>query len=84
MERVSEKIQRMLEVFRCERDGELSMAEEVLCQYVTDHNDKAAYRAIDRQVNALAKAFDRMEKLLTDTIAKADKIENSVENFYGD
>jgi hypothetical protein len=60
------------------------MAADVAGQYVTDHNDKEAYRAIDREVNRLAKAWDRMITLLDKTIAKAEAIEGSCENFYGD
>ncbi len=66
------------------RDSEISMASEVAGQYITDHNDTAAYRAIDKQVAQLAKAWDRMIALLDATATKAETIESSCENFYGD
>jgi hypothetical protein len=66
------------------RDNEISMASKVLEQYVTDHNDKAAYREIDRKVNALAKAWDRMIDRLDRWHTEAVRIEGSVDNFYGD
>jgi hypothetical protein len=84
MTNVSETINALLAELQANRDNELSMAGEVLGQYVTDHNDNAAYRAIDRQVNKLAKAWDAMIKLMEQTAAKAEKIETSCENFYGE
>lgn len=66
------------------RDNEIMMANEVLRQYVTDHNDASAYRAIDKQVNQLARAWDRMIVKLDKWEWEAVKIEASCENFYGD
>ena len=60
------------------------MASEVAGQYVTDHNDKSAFRRIDREVNVLAKSWDQMISLLERTVARAEKIETTPANFYGD
>lgn len=66
------------------REHEISMAAEVLGQYVTDHNDRDAYKEIDRQVNRLAKAWDKMIAKLERWSAEAESIEASADNFYGD
>jgi endonuclease IV len=84
MEHVSKTLQTLLDELRSEKDSEVSMLAEVLPQYVTDHNDKQAYRDIDKQVNALARSWDRMISLIEKTAGKAETIENSVESFYGD
>jgi hypothetical protein len=84
IEHVSEQLAAIVADLRSRRDNEVSMAAEILPQYVTDHNDKAAYRAIDRQVNALARAWDRMIALVERTEVRAIQIEVSCENFYGD
>lgn len=81
---IAETLQTTLEEMRRNRDNEISMASEVRMQYITDHNDKAAYREADREVNRLAKAWDRMIALLEKTVASAEKIEASCEGFYGD
>lgn len=65
------------------RDNEVSMASECLAQYVTDHNDRQAYKNIDHQVNQLAKAWDKMIAQLEKWEYAAQKIEDSCENFYG-
>lgn len=67
-----------------DRDNEVQELAFILPQYVTDSNDTAAYRAIDRQVNQLARAWDRMITRLEKWEAEAEKIEASCENFYGD
>lgn len=83
MELPSTTLLDLLNQLRAQRDSEVSMAAEVLPQYVTDHNNKAAYRQIDRQVNALARAWDRMIALIERTQLAAEKIEASCENFNG-
>jgi uncharacterized membrane protein YccC len=83
MTNVSETLADLLAELRKHRDNEISMASEVLVQYLTDHNDKAAYRAIDKQVNALVKSWDKMDAFLEKAIAQAEKIEAGCENFYG-
>lgn len=65
------------------RDNEVSIAQEVLVQYITDPCAQA-YRDVDRQVNALARAYDRMIASVAKWEASARKIEQSCENFYGD
>ena len=84
MEHVTETLSGILEELRKNRDNEISTTAEVLGQYVTDHSDKQAYKNIDRQVNQLARAWDRMIALLERTVTPAEKIEGSCENFYGD
>jgi hypothetical protein len=81
---VSASLEEMLDRFQRDRDNEISALAEVLPQYIQDHNDRAAYREVDRQVNALAKALDRMIAFLRKSVKQADAIEKSVENFYGD
>lgn len=83
MEHVSATLNELREALAKARDNEISTAAEVLGQYVTDHNDTTAYRAIDRQVNQLARAWDRMIAKLEKWEAEAAKIEASCENFYG-
>ena len=83
-EHVSEVLKQMAEDLYKRRDNEVMMASEILPQYVTDHNDTAAYRAIDKQVTRLARSWDRMIALLRKTAEQAAKIEASCENFYGD
>jgi hypothetical protein len=84
MDHVSEVLAQLRDELISNRDDEISIASEVACQYVTDHNDTAAYRAIDREVNRLAKAWDRMIAMLDKAVIQAVKIEGSCENFYGD
>jgi len=84
MEHVSARLLAMANDLGKARDNEVSMAQEVLGQYVQDHRDKDAYRQIDRQVNALARAWDRMEFLLRKSAERAEAIEARAENFYGD
>jgi hypothetical protein len=81
---VSQTLAEMLKSLQDNRDNEVSMADEVLGQYITDHNDAAAWREKDRQVNQLARAFDRMIVKLEKWQAEAEKIEASCDNFYGD
>jgi hypothetical protein len=84
MEHVSDTLNELRTALVSARDNEISMASEVLGQYVTDHNDRAAYRRIDRQVNQLAKSWDRMIARLEKWETEAIKIESSCEGFYGD
>lgn len=84
MTHISDTLEQLREELQSARDSEVSMLAEVLPQYVQDHNNKAAYRDIDQQVNALARAIDRMIAKLGKWQAEAEKIEQSVENFYGD
>lgn len=84
MRHVSNIIRELRETLQANRDSEVSMAGEVLCQYITDHNDASAYRAIDRQVTQLARSWDRMITKLKKWEAEAERIETSCENFYGD
>lgn len=84
MEHISTVLSSVLDDLRANRDSEVMMLAETLPQYATDHNDKAAYRDIDRQVNALARAWDRMISLVEQTVPKVQKIETSVVSFYGD
>jgi hypothetical protein len=84
MDHVSIVLSRLKNDLYSARDNEVSMASEVLAQYVTDHNDAQAYRDIDRQVNQLARAWDRMISRLEKWQAEAEKIEAQAENFYGD
>lgn len=64
MDHISETLQSLANDLRQRKDSEVSELAFVLPQYVQDHNDTAAYRAIDKQVNALARAYDRMIALL--------------------
>lgn len=84
MEHVSNTLESLLSDLRNSRDSEISMASEVLSQYVTDPRDKAAYRENDRQVTRLARAWDLMIAHLERSLARAQVIESKCENFYGD
>jgi hypothetical protein len=84
MTHITETINELLAELRNDRDNEIMTANEVLGQYVTDHNERKKKREDDRQVNQLAKAWDKMIVLLEQTAAKSEKIEQSCENFYGD
>jgi hypothetical protein len=84
MKHVSEVLQNLLESLYSQRDNEISMAYDILCQYVTDHKDAESYKRINRQVKQLARAWDRMIAKLETWQAEASKIEASCENFYGD
>lgn len=83
-EHVSEYLANTLEDMWQRRDAEIRMADEVLDQYITDHNDSRAYREKEAQVNRLARAWDKMIAKLKRWEAEARKIEGSCENFYGD
>src|SRR6516165_2135447 len=84
MERIADKLTELRnELFR-NRDNELMTLAESLSSYISNWNDSSTYRENERQVNALARAIDRMLALLDKTIAQATKIENSVDSFYGD
>lgn len=84
MEHVSKTLNDLRnELFKA-RDSEIMAAQECGAQYITDHNDKAAWRDLDRSVNALARAWDKMIAKLEKWIKEAEAIESSVENFYGD
>jgi len=84
MEHISTALESIADVLRNNRDNEVTLAGDVLVQYIIDHHDKAAYRAVDRQVNALARAWDRMIAKLDKWAEEARKIEGSCDNFYGD
>lgn len=82
--KVSDTLGEMLKTFTARCGEEVCEFGSVLVQYITDHNDKAAFRRVDRNVAKLSRAFDRMIAKLTKWQAEALKIEQSVENFYGD
>ena len=84
MEHISEVLNELVADLRKSRDNEISMAAEVAGQYVTDHNDKAEYRRIDREVTRLARAWDQMIAHLERSASRASVIEAKCENFYGD
>jgi len=80
---VSEQLKEILDELRSRRDQEITMAHEVGSQYIADHNDQEAWRLLELQVNALARAWDRMIVEIQKWIVRAEKIEGSVDNFYG-
>ena len=82
--RISDALHAMSVDLASRRDSEVQELSFVLPQYVTDHNDKQAYRDIDKQVNALARAYDRLISLLEKTSTQSRRIESSVDSFYGD
>lgn len=84
MKHVSQVLNQMHEELSKARDNEVSMASECGAQYITDHNDRDAYRRLDREVNTLARAWDKMIAKLEKWEQEALKIENQPENFYGD
>lgn len=84
MKHISEQLSDIAMELRNRRDSEIMAASEVLAGYVQDHNDKQAYRNNERQVNRLAKAWDRMIALVERTEIQATRIENDFDNFYGD
>ena len=84
MEHVSDTLSDLREALYRARDNEISMASECGSQYITDHNDTQAYRDLDREVNRLARAWDRMITKLDKWHDEAVKIEGACENFYGD
>lgn len=84
MDHISEVISDLRAEMVKARDNEIMMAQECGIQYITDHNDREAWRALDREVNRLARAWDKMIAKLEKWQAEAEKIENACENFYGD
>jgi hypothetical protein len=84
MTHVTAALDELLDELRANRDSEVATLAEVLPQYVTDHNDREAYKDIDRRVNALAQVWDKMIALLERTSKRAAEIEASVDSFYGD
>lgn len=80
---VSELLEQLAEDFFKRRDYELMAAQDAY-QYITDHRDRAAFREVDRQINALARAWDRMIDKLQKWAKEARAIERSVPSFYGD
>jgi uncharacterized protein with von Willebrand factor type A (vWA) domain len=82
--KISELLKDAREHLARNRDNEVMTASEVLSQYITDHNDKEAYRENERQVNRLTKAIDKMIAKLQRWEAEANTIESSCGNFYGD
>lgn len=84
MEHVSVTLADMRAELYKARDNELMMASDCAGQYITDHHDTEAFDAIDREVNRLARAWDKMIARLDKWQAEAEKIEASCENFYGD
>jgi hypothetical protein len=79
-----ETLETLLAELRKNRDSEISMADEVMVQFITDHNDKAAFREKDRAIAKLASAYDRMEALLVRTLKQAEKIESSCYSYTGE
>lgn len=84
MNHISTQLQDILDELVSSRDNEIMMAQECGSQYITDHNDKEAWRALDRDVTRLSRAWDKMIAQVEKWQAAAEKIENSCENFYGD
>jgi prefoldin subunit 5 len=84
MEHISQQLQVMRDALYKARDNEVSMASECGSQYITDHNDADAYRELDKSVNRLARAWDKMIAKLDKWTEEANKIEASCDNFYGD
>ena len=84
MPRVSETLNEMARRMRAARDNEVACLAEVLPQYITDHNDSAAFRACDRQVAKFARAIDKMIARLEKWETEAEAIEESVDCFYGE
>lgn len=84
MTHVSEQLNDILAELVSARDNEIMMASEVGCQYITDHNDRDAWRDLDRRVNKLAHAWDKMIARVEKWQVEAERIENSCDNFYGD
>jgi hypothetical protein len=84
MEHVSTTLANMRAELCKARDNEITMASECAGQYVTDRHDTEAFHAIDREVNRLARAWDKMIARLDKWQAEAEKIESQCENFYGD
>jgi hypothetical protein len=82
--KVSQTLREMCEQISKDRENEISMTDEILSQYITDHNDSAAYRDKDRAVNRLAKAIDKMIARLEKWEKEALAIEQLADNFYGD
>lgn len=80
---VSSQLKEMRDDLFKRRDNEVTMAHEVGSQYITDHNDAAAWRDLDRSTNRLARAWDKMIARLDKWIIEAEKIEASADNFYG-
>jgi hypothetical protein len=78
--KVSAKLAELREELYKARDNEISMANECASQYVTDHGDKSSYRDIDRAINRLAKAWDKMIDKLDKWTVEAEKIEASCDN----
>ena len=84
-ERISETLDDILTWLHANRDNEVQMCAEILPQYIQDHNDKQAYRDVDKQVKALGKAWDKMITLITKARQQVAAIENQPDiNFYGD
>lgn len=84
MQHVSEALREMRDELNKARDNEISMTDECLSQYITDHNDRHSWQRKDRTVNRLARAFDKMIARLDKWQAEAEVIERSCDNFYGD
>lgn len=82
--KVAETLNAMRNELLAARDDEIMQASECLAQYVTDHNDKSAWRENERTVDRLTKAWDKMIAKLDKWTTEASTIEASAANFYGD
>lgn len=84
MTHVSDALNELRNELFAARDNEIQEAQFVGSQYITDHNNAQAYKDLDKRVNALARAWDRMIAKLEKWHDEAAKIENSTDSFYGD
>ena len=82
MVNVIERLKELRDQVSNERDSELEGLAYVLPQYVTDHRDRTAYRQIDRQCNALARAIDRTIAVLDRAIADVEKAEGKINSEF--
>ena len=83
-ERISGIIRGLARDIERKKDSEVSEYQSCAVQYITDHRDRDSYRAIERNASRLARAYDRMVKLLDRTALNVELIEDSVTSFYGD
>jgi hypothetical protein len=67
------------------REQEVTLAEEVLPQYIIDHNDREAWRDVDRQVNALNRQWEKLVSVIEKAADAVRKIESDPNvNLYGE
>ena len=81
---ISEMLEAKAAELRKERDSEVMMASEVAVQYISNSQDREAFKRADREATKLAKAWDQMIALLERAAQRAFEIEQKCENFYGD